>query len=551
LAELWIIEAPGKARVLEGILGRIGIEGKVQATKGHFMSSPDSLTPIGIDTKLHEFMREPKDIQLVKRIRDMAREVTTVVIATDADQEGDVIAWDVAEMIVDIHPSPMRVKMKGMDDDSVREAIAEASPVRKEDAVPGRTRAIVDRLIGATFSANGVAVGRVSTAILGLVNKEQPSVLRLNLSAPDKNGGRPWLAQTPINGLITQEIANRLAATQMPALSLASSKPFTAPPHHIGEIMVRASELMDLSPTETAKAMQRTYESGRLSYPRAGSKGMSKSASKKISKMLAKAAVRFDAAKVAEKASDEVHDAPHPLGDVNVNLDPVKMGADEGVRTMIARDLVRSGMKHTVENPITEPLKRHLRTKGFSETVAEYIAGLEWKREQGPRYPGQSTWQNSEVERRRPDAVLLETVLAAGVGRPSTWAKHIDGFLVRGLVDDNLVLTDKGRAWVKGSPPVLLDPRISVAIEKACERIAPAMFANPSREPWEMLAEKIISVLPAEISVSLRRNFVNEAPRPRRDFRALAEPGLDFSNLAREKEPGYQPPVYRPDLSDY
>src|SRR3546814_13584359 len=86
-----------------------------------------------------------------------------------SDLEGDVIAWDVAELIRDIHPDPVRVRLRGMDAESIREAIVNPSPVRREDAIPGRTRAIIDRLVGATFSANGVAVGRVGTALLGRV----------------------------------------------------------------------------------------------------------------------------------------------------------------------------------------------------------------------------------------------------------------------------------------------------------------------------------------------------------------------------------------------
>src|SRR3546814_3219567 len=70
-----------------------------------------------------------------------------------------------------------------MDAESIREAIVNPSPVRREDAIPGRTRAIIDRLVGATFSANGVAVGRVGTAILGLVAQQPPAVRKLRLAA--------------------------------------------------------------------------------------------------------------------------------------------------------------------------------------------------------------------------------------------------------------------------------------------------------------------------------------------------------------------------------
>lgn len=540
MSELWIIEAPGKARVLEGILARLSIEARVQATKGHLLQMPDRLDPVGIDARMHEFLRMPRDMDLYKRLRDMAAEASRIVIATDADSEGDVIAWDVAEAIADIHPAPVRVRLKGMDDESIREAVEEAGPVRKEDAIPGRTRAIVDRLIGAVFSGNGVAVGRVGTAMLGVIVRDRPSVWRLNLSAPAKDGGRPWLAETDLKAPLTREIAARLAALDLPALDMKASEPFTASPAHMGEILVRAAERLDMSPRETAKSMQRCYEAGRLSYPRAGSKGMSRSAARRMRKALEKAGYRYDDNAVADKAADEVHDAPHPIGHVDVSLDPQKLGADEGVRTMVARDLVRCGQRHRRETPLTAKLESFLIQQGFSTDIARFVAGLPWRREQGPRYPGQESWGCSELVQRRPDAVLMEAMLATGLGRPSTWANHVESFLGRGLVDEELKLTDKGRAWLASSPRELVDPRLSVAIEKACERLHPALSADAQREPWEMLAEKIVGALPSPVREPLARTVAAEAPRPRRDFRALTVQGIDFDGLTQHR-PGYTP----------
>src|SRR5690606_11330657 len=150
------------------------------------------------------------DTTLGERIRTEALAATRVYIATDADQEGDVIAWDVAELISDIHNEPLRVRLKGMDEDSVRDAIEMALPVSKRDAVAGRTRAIVDRMIGAVFSKDGIAVGRVGTALLGVVDKTQPVVGRLRLVAPSKQGGRPWIADCEIRAPICHAVANKL-----------------------------------------------------------------------------------------------------------------------------------------------------------------------------------------------------------------------------------------------------------------------------------------------------------------------------------------------------
>jgi DNA topoisomerase-1 len=516
--ELFVIEAPGKAKQLEALLAGLGIEARVQATKGHLFTMPDKLTPLGIDRAMREFARVPRDLAVVQRLRDEVSTAARVYVATDADAEGDVIAWDVAELIRDIHPEPVRVRLRGMDQESIKEALAEAKPVSKDDAIPGRTRAIIDRMIGAAFSRDGVAVGRVGTALLGAVASQKPSVHKLRLAAPAKDGGRPWTAETDAKDPITKQVADRLASLALPALDFAAaSKPMTPPPGNMGDIMVRAGDRLGMSPKEAATSMQRSYESGRLSYPRAGSRGLSRGAMGKIAKLLKQSGYKFDEGKLVEKPAGAVHDAPYPIGKVNVSNDPERLGQDEGLRTMVARDLVKSGQEHKVELAGTAPLVSFLMGKGFSEEVTRAICGLHWKREQGPRYPGQESWASSEVIARRPDTVVLEVAVKAGLGRPSTWANHVESFMNRGLVDEALGLTAKGREWLAASPAELVDPRMSAAIENACERIAASKGGDPSREPWEVLAEKIVAKLPGAIQEPLLASVRSEPPRPKVD----------------------------------
>lgn len=216
MPDLFVIEAPGKAKLLEGILRELRIDAKVQATRGHFMSMPGKLRPLGIDRRMREFMRVPSNPEVFMRLRDMAREADNLLIATDADQEGDVIAWDVHEATRDIHPLPRRVKLKGMDHASIREAIAAAGPVEKAAAVPGRARGILDRMIGGVFGSPQVPAGRVSTAILGLVASGQPSVLKIRLAAPAKDRRRPWIAEFDLAAPLDAKTAERLVALDLP-----------------------------------------------------------------------------------------------------------------------------------------------------------------------------------------------------------------------------------------------------------------------------------------------------------------------------------------------
>lgn len=554
MTSLFIIEAPFKRRALEQTLAGMGIDAKVHSTKGHLYAMPESLDRLAIDRGFREFERKLINPDIGRFLREQSAEASDVYIATDADSEGDVIAWDVAELIADIRPEPYRVRLKGMDEDSIREALDAATFTDKRDAVPGRTRAIVDRMIGATFSTRKVAVGRVSTALLGLVRDNPLPILKLRLTAPSKDGGRPWVAETDVKPPLDEGLAERLVKVRFPPMGLAAaaSKPYSKPPGNMGDIMVRAGDELDLSPKEAASSLQRLYEAGRMSYPRSGSRGISRGALNKVHEVLRKAGYEFKGENVAAKPDHEVHDAPYPIGGVDVQRNPELQGTEEGLRTIVGRDILRSGQRHVAQLGVGETAGKHLRGLGFPEEVAKFVAGLHWRREEGPRYPGQEAWPKNRLMERRQDTVLLEAAVAAGLGRPSTWANHVEKFLSRGLVDDRFRLTEKGRAWVGASPALLLDPRISAYIENACEKNLSGMMDDPDREPWEILAERIVSVLPPEIKTPILTSIESEAPRPKSDPAAPFRPAPSLEDViadAPERNLAYAPSM--PSLEDY
>jgi DNA topoisomerase-1 len=501
---------------------------------------------MGIDQNFRDFSRSLKDPQKGQYLRTAVSEATRVFIATDADQEGEVIAWDVAELIADIFPSPMRVRMRGMDDASVREAVDQCTPVSKKDAVAGRTRAIIDRMIGGTLSHDGIRVGRIVTGLLGIVNEKPLPVAKLRLAAPAADGKRPWVAECDVSAPISSKIADQLAdIDDFPALGKKrSSKPHTSKPGHMGNIMVRAGDVMNMPVDKAAEALQKLYEAGKLSYPRASSRGLSEEAAKKIVNAVKNSGYHMQQEKVTKKSEDDVHDSPYPIGKVNVVNEPKAIGDYEGLRTLIARDLIKTGQEHVIEEAFGAPVRDHLLKRGFSREIAEHIGNLPWRREEGPRYPGQTGWPKSEVVERNPDTVLLEAAINRGLGRPSSWAKHITQFLADGIVDGELRLTAKGKVWVAGSPPALLDPRISAAIENACEKVQPEMLNDPNREPWELLAERIVTVLPQAIKEPLMKVVEGERPRPKEDKTAMFKTtvGLDeVLEKTKEKVLAYAP----------
>jgi DNA topoisomerase-1 len=513
MSNLFVIEAPGKIKSLEKILKSIDIDAIVVATKGHIFSFPEQLDNLGINSKLEEVDRYCTNESGVKFMRDRAKNCENIYIATDADSEGEVIAWDIYNVLIDLKKDIFRLKLKGMDKESIQEALNDITPIRKEDAIPGRTRAIVDRTIGHTFSKKGIGVGRVLTGLLGIVNSGDLSTKRVRLVAPAKDGNRPWVAYFDVNKIVNETTAEQLSVLAFPAISMKSSQDITPDVKHMGEIMIQAGDELYMTPKESAKSLQNNYETGQMSYPRSGSKGVSRAAKRRLERMLKKSGYKTKAESISEKEENEVHDAPYPFYDVDVSKDPKKLGDDEGIKNLVARNFVKSGQKHKKEFAHTKTIYDFLRKEGFSESISKFISELIWTREIGPSHPGQTSWPKSEIQERLPETVILEKAVELNLGRPSTWANHIESFLDKGLVDDNLHLTSKGQEWVNASPKELLDPRLSAAIEGACEKITNNILNDDTKEPWEKLSEKIVNALPSSIRSEITKTL-NDTPKP-------------------------------------
>ena len=113
---------------------------------------------------------------------------------------------------------------------------------------------------------------------------------------------------------------------------MKANKEISAKPLHMGDIMSKASDELGMTPTETASSLQNLYESGQMSYPRSGSRGVSKGAQRRLERMMKRSGFKGKPENIREKDGGEVHDAPYPTKDVDVSKDPRKLGDDKGVQ---------------------------------------------------------------------------------------------------------------------------------------------------------------------------------------------------------------------------
>ncbi len=502
---LWIIEAPGKIKCVSHALEALGYhDATVIATGGHFKKMPPTLMASGISTDFEDFLRVPKPYAMEKLMAGIAAMGNDgqIYIATDADTEGHVIATDIVDAIRHLPlKMPLRVLLRALDKDSIENAIADAAPVLREDATAGRTRAIIDRLIGAGLFAfnrgHGLGAGRIKAAILGIVAYDPPPLEYFSLVAPPLAGGRDWHVRHAVSGPFDPVQVARLVEMKLPPLKEASRTDARPMPDDMGRALIRGGDEINLSPKEAAIAMQSAYESGLLSYPRSDARGLSRDAASRLAVAFQQTGQRFDKALIPDRLSSDVHDSPWPVGAASPSNHPQSLGPIEGMRAILARNLLRSGQRCIEGRHLPGALYAFLIENGFSEDFSKAVDALPWARDIGPRQHGAPA--KSATYSRRADTALLESCVRAGIGRPSTYAEHIDNLLSRGFVDDRLRLTESGQALLEGTPAIMLSPEFSRDIEAAC-KVKPQMHDLGLRyEAWQVRAMEMADDMPEPI----------------------------------------------------
>lgn len=213
------------------------------ATLGYVLVPPESLNPLALywngdtllcaDALLEERLVRHPDV--LQRILDAASKADHIVLATDPDEEGEVIAQDLAMILREAGLGDLqasRLRLYGLDSASIRDACDAAESVHLSamatdwpPALPGHTRRMVDRWIAGSLGTQEQPVGRVIAGFLEAAQRDER-----------------YVAPTLASGI----------------------------PAHLGDLLL-ADELMDVPVQGITNALQGLYEAGRVSYPRTDS----------------------------------------------------------------------------------------------------------------------------------------------------------------------------------------------------------------------------------------------------------------------------------------
>ena len=172
---LVVVESPAKAKTINKYLGK---NYKVIASMGHVRDLPKSKLGVDVDEGFeptYEVIASRKKV--LKELKDGAKGVDEIFIATDPDREGEAIGWHLAEELGSGNKKKIRRLMfNEITKKGVLAALENPTTINKQMVDAQQARRVLDRLVGYKISPllwdkvrRGLSAGRVQSVALKLV----------------------------------------------------------------------------------------------------------------------------------------------------------------------------------------------------------------------------------------------------------------------------------------------------------------------------------------------------------------------------------------------
>lgn len=181
---LLIVESPAKIKTISKLLGP---EFTILSTVGHIKDLPKKslgITMRGEHVELEYVVMDKKD-KVIKDLVKAAKTSDLVLLASDPDREGEVIAWHVEQELKNVVKNPdniKRITYNEITKSAILEAIKHQGPVDLQKVHAQQARRALDRLVGYEGSPilwkvkKGLSVGRVQSVALRIICDREEAI---------------------------------------------------------------------------------------------------------------------------------------------------------------------------------------------------------------------------------------------------------------------------------------------------------------------------------------------------------------------------------------
>lgn len=169
---LVIVESPGKIKKIQSILGNDYV---VTASVGHIIDLASKTMSINIDNNFEpEYCNLEGKTKIINDLKKMAKESSDILLATDEDREGEMIAWSIA-YILGLNESK-RITFNSITEQEILEAVQNPKSIDMNLVDAQKSRRIIDRIVGYEISpilwksiGQSLSAGRVQSVVVKII----------------------------------------------------------------------------------------------------------------------------------------------------------------------------------------------------------------------------------------------------------------------------------------------------------------------------------------------------------------------------------------------
>ncbi len=334
--KLLIVESPAKAKTIEKYLGK---EFKVKSSYGHIRDLDKGSKGIDIQKKFKpNYIISPEKTKVVKELREWAKKVDEIWLATDEDREGEAISWHLCE-VLDLNPKQVkRIVFHEITKSALQQAIKQPRNVDLNLVNSQQARRVLDRLVGFELSEilwkkvkNKLSAGRVQSVAVKLIVDRERDIQNFNSEAFFKVDGIFQSKDGKNKNSIKASLDHKFKEVQeaekflklcsdstykVESVAVKPTKRNPAPPFTTSTLQQEASRKLGFSVNRTMSNAQRLYEEGWISYMRTDSTNLSQTAidamAHEIEKQFGKKYLHSRQYKTKNASAQEAHEAIRP-----------------------------------------------------------------------------------------------------------------------------------------------------------------------------------------------------------------------------------------------
>ncbi|OGL93764.1 DNA topoisomerase I, partial [Candidatus Uhrbacteria bacterium RIFOXYA2_FULL_40_9] len=478
---LLIVESPTKTKTISKYLGP---EYQVLSSFGHIRDLPKSAMGIDIEQGTFEptYTVPTKSKQNVTALRKAAKEADVVYLATDADREGEAIAWHVAELLKLDQTKGKRITFQEITKNAIEKALESPRWLDMNLVNAQQARRILDRLVGYELSPllwkkirRGLSAGRVQSIAMrfvvererereafvieeywsvdALFEKDQLSFEGKLFEAHGKKLEKLSIKNQEEADAINKDLEEAtytVSDVKKKEITKAPPTPFTT-----SSLQMEANSKLGYSAKQTMMLAQSLYETGSITYMRTDSLTLSDKFLQEAQEFIR---AQFGATyttgikqyKTKKKGAQEAHEAIRPTNIIvtpeqcKTTLEPKQWKLYDLIwRRTIASQLPDAKLERTA---VDIQAKDYLfRASGNMVTFDGFMKIYQPSKEKLlPALTVQDsvalqslkpTQHFTEPPARYSDATLVKALEEHEIGRPSTYAPTISTIIDRGYVE--------------------------------------------------------------------------------------------------------------------